>query len=95
MDYLIIYLTGSTGFLGQQLLRDMSTSQHIKKIYCPIRNKNSKTGNERFNLLCDDLNKDGFTTNKFCYIDPKELLPTDINNVILCAFSISFNQKRE
>ena len=92
MNNFIIYLTGSTGFLGNQLLRDMSMSPDITKIYCPIRNKNSKTGNERFNLLCNDLNADQFITNKLIFIDPKELLPPDVNNVILCAFSISFNQ---
>ena len=70
----------------------MSVSLDITKIYCPIRNKNSKTGTERFNLLCNDLNADGFITNKLIFIDPNELLPTDVNNVILCAFSISFNQ---
>ncbi len=42
-----VLLTGTTGFLGVHILRELFDEKNIKKIYCLIRRKNNKNAVER------------------------------------------------
>lgn len=46
-DLSTILLTGTTGFLGIHLLKELLTNKNVKKIYCIIRNKIGIEGHER------------------------------------------------
>lgn len=47
-DMSTIFLTGATGFLGANLLRELAYNPNTNKIYCLIRNKIGKTSEDRF-----------------------------------------------
>lgn len=53
IDLSNILLTGSTGFLGIHLLRDLLLNNDVKKIYCIIRNKINLNGKKRLNKLIE------------------------------------------
>ena len=52
-DITNILLTGTTGFLGIHLLKELLLEKKVKKVYCIIRNKEFKTGNERLKERID------------------------------------------
>lgn len=45
-----VLLTGTTGFLGIHLLRELCENPNVKKVYCLIRKKNNKDANERIQI---------------------------------------------
>ncbi len=47
IDLSSILLTGSTGFLGIHILKDLLLEQTVKKIYCIVRNKINLDGKKR------------------------------------------------
>ncbi len=48
-----VLLTGATGFLGIHLLKELLLEKKVKNIYCIIRDKEFKTGNERLKERID------------------------------------------
>ena len=59
-------LTGTTGFLGVHLLKELYDNQTTNKIYCLIRRKNNKNAVERIhstleNYFSKDLAKNIFS----------------------------------
>ena len=77
-----IYITGTTGFLGKDLVFNSIKSNHVKKIYCPIRDKYDLKGKQRFSTL--------FTLHKKCVFCDCKHIPIDTNIIVLNAFSTSF-----
>ncbi len=52
MDLERILLTGTTGFVGTHLLRELAENENTKKIYCIVRQKLNLSSKERFeNIL--------------------------------------------
>ena len=82
---MIIYLTGSTGFLGFNLIRLLNTKKNIKKIYCNIRDKNGFTGKERFKQIINNFKKCEYVENKYN-------IPDDTEYIILSGYNTSFNK---
>lgn len=77
-----IYITGTSGFLGKELVKNSSHSNLIKKIYCPIRDKYKLKAEQRFDNLFSSYDK--------CSFCKCGLIPKDTNIVVLNAFSVSF-----
>ena len=48
-----VLLTGTTGFLGIHLLKELYENKNTKKIYCLIRKKNNKSAIERIHSTLD------------------------------------------
>jgi thioester reductase-like protein len=47
-----IFITGATGYVGKLLIEKLLYScEHIKKIYCLIREKNGHSAEERLNEI--------------------------------------------
>lgn len=54
MDLEKVLLTGTTGFVGIHLLRELAQNEETKKIYCIIRHKLNLRSEERFELLLNN-----------------------------------------
>lgn len=52
-DLSCVLITGVTGFLGIHLLKDLLYNDSTKKIYCIIRNKFQKNGNQRLHDMVE------------------------------------------
>lgn len=78
-----IYLTGSSGFLGQEIVR--KTIDEANKVYVPIRDKYGKTNTERFNEIFPK-NDDS----KLILKNTNDAIPDDTNIIILNAFEVKF-----
>lgn len=48
MDLSQIFLTGTTGFVGIHLLKELTNNEKVQKIYCLVRQKLNSSGRERF-----------------------------------------------
>jgi nucleoside-diphosphate-sugar epimerase len=82
----IIYLTGSSGFLGGYLVRDFQKDDSIAKVYCPIRSKKGTSGPNRLaELLPSSLTK-------CVYADPADPIPADVTHLILNAYNTRFDE---
>jgi len=79
----VIYLTGSSGFIGQRIAQLVDDDCKISKVYCPIRTKYGSDGRERFEQLFGNLKKAHF-------IDTDAAIPDDTTIVILNAYSVRF-----
>eukprot|EP00656_Telonema_subtile_P024710 TRINITY_DN26886_c0_g1_i1.p1 TRINITY_DN26886_c0_g1~~TRINITY_DN26886_c0_g1_i1.p1 ORF type:complete len:462 (+),score=54.99 TRINITY_DN26886_c0_g1_i1:92-1477(+) len=80
-----VYLTGGSGFLGGQLLRDLTASpERFGKIYLPVRTKKGMSGQERFDALFGAYGK------TCVYCNAADPIPQDTTTIILNAYSISF-----
>jgi thioester reductase-like protein len=82
-----IYITGTSGFLGKQLVKDSVIQKNIDMVYCPIRAKKGYSGKERFDKL--------FSRFKKCKFVEIGNIPLDIDIIIFNAFSIKFNSSIE
>lgn len=51
------YITGGSGYLGQELVRDM-IKRRYNKVYVPIRGKKGESGQERFNAIYNEEERD-------------------------------------
>lgn len=80
----VIYLTGSSGYLGGYLCKEFETDGTIAKVYCPIRTKKGMTGPERLAKL--------LPYSKCTYVGIQEPIPDDVTNVILNAYSTRFDE---
>ena len=69
-----ILLTGSTGFLGSHILRDLINNDKVKKVYCLIRSKNNISSKIRMEKRI----KEYFDQKDFKYIDKIEVLDGDL-----------------
>ncbi len=58
-----VFITGSTGFLGGELLIDLSKRKEIEKIFCLIRSKENETPEARLKKIFD-LHGDFFDNKK-------------------------------
>lgn len=81
----IVYLTGSSGFLGGYLARDFQSDDRIQKVYCPIRAKKGVSGADRLKEL--------LPFSKCTYIDAKAAIPDDVTHVILNAYNTRFDEE--
>ena len=79
----VIYLTGSSGFIGQMIVQLADKDDSISKVYCPIRTKYGSKGQDRFDELFG-------TSKKACFIDTESALPDDTTILILNAYSVKF-----
>eukprot|EP00549_Striatella_unipunctata_P008137 CAMPEP_0118706022 /NCGR_PEP_ID=MMETSP0800-20121206/20281_1 /TAXON_ID=210618 ORGANISM="Striatella unipunctata, Strain CCMP2910" /NCGR_SAMPLE_ID=MMETSP0800 /ASSEMBLY_ACC=CAM_ASM_000638 /LENGTH=456 /DNA_ID=CAMNT_0006608419 /DNA_START=208 /DNA_END=1578 /DNA_ORIENTATION=- len=80
----VVYLTGSTGFLGGMLVHQMDSDDRIQKIYCPVRAKGGATALERFH-------KSPLAKYKKCHFAQQgQDLPHDTTHVILNAYNTRF-----
>lgn len=52
-DLSCVLLTGCTGFLGIHILKDLLINDHVKQIYCIIRNKINLSGKKRLSKLIE------------------------------------------
>jgi len=85
-----VYLTGSTGFLGKQIARDLS-KRETGKLYLPIRKKHGRSGSERFDSLFSDLSRTSRTFRRTFFVNNvPEDTPKDTDCVIFNAFSLNF-----
>ena len=91
--YMNFYITGSTGFLGGEILRQLRAVATVLKpvtVYVPIRDKRGQSGPERFEILKQKYlgTADSMFELRFCA--PSAPVPSDAKYVILNAFSVSF-----
>ena len=49
-----VLLTGTTGFLGIHILKELCENPNVNKVYCLIRKKNNKDANERIRLSLEN-----------------------------------------
>jgi len=83
----VVYLTGASGFLGGQILKDITAQPHrFSKVYLPVRTKKGMSGQERFDSLFGS-----YKNRALVYCDAAAPIPPDTTTVILNAYSISFN----
>jgi len=83
----VVYLTGASGFLGGQILKDITAAPHrFSKVYLPVRTKKGMSGQERFDSLFGS-----YKSESLVYCDAAAPIPSDTTTVILNAYSISFN----
>ena len=80
-----VYITGTSGFLGKELIKYSNKNEKVKNLYCPIRNKKDLTGQQRFNNLFSSFEKC-----RFCNC---ESIPKDTNVIVLNAYSVSFSNE--
>lgn len=90
-----VYLTGSSGFIGQMIVQLCETDDSIAKVYCPIRDKHGETGQERFHQLFlsdhnDDHNDNKTRITKACFVDAQAPIPADVTLLVLNAYSVKF-----
>ena len=78
-----VYLTGSSGFIGQYIVKLCEKDRSIGKVYCPVRGKSGETGQQRFDQLFGD-------TRKAYFVDDKSPIPNDVTLLILNAYSVKF-----
>lgn len=64
----MILLTGSTGFLGRELLESILVRNPNEEIACVIRSSNKSSSEERFNDLARSLEEKGFSTKNLTLI---------------------------
>ena len=83
----VIYLTGSTGFLGGFLVRELQADATVAKIYCPVRGKKGLSGSERFQKCFPFA-----SYNKCNHLGMEEPLPDDASHVILNAYNTRFDE---
>jgi nucleoside-diphosphate-sugar epimerase len=83
----IIYLTGSSGFLGGYLVREFEKDDTIAKVYCPIRPKKGSSGPERLAELLPSY------LTKCVYAEPSDPIPADVTHVILNAYNTRFDEE--
>jgi thioester reductase-like protein len=90
-----IYITGSTGFLGKQLVKDLVKTNNTNKLYLPIRKKKGISGKERFKQIFDKYDN----KNKLQYIDTtydialknqNSIIPINTHYIILNAYELNF-----
>jgi len=81
----IVYLTGSTGFLGGMLVRKLQEEPTVEKVYCPIRDKKGMTGEERLKASVGDFDK-------CVYVPIAGPVPADATHVILNAYNTRFDE---
>ena len=79
-----VYLTGSSGFIGKSIVKLLEKDARVDCVYCPIRRRGNRSGEDRFQELFSDCAKT-------VYIDPSEPLPKDVTKVILNAYSVKFD----
>ena len=79
----IVYLTGSTGFVGQMIVQQCENDASISKVYLPIRSKKGSSGEERFQSLFGMIHK-------CVFIHPQDPLPQDVTLVFLNAYTVKF-----
>ena len=79
-----VYLTGGTGFLGNQIIRDLDKNSLIDTVYIPVRDKYKLKGHERFKQIIKPL------SDKTQYIAINENIPGDVDVIVLNAYSVSF-----
>lgn len=68
-----VLLTGSTGFLGAHILRDLIKNPNTKKVFCLIRNKNGVLAENRFKKFI----KDYFTYEDMANLDKITIINGD------------------
>ena len=81
----IVYLTGSTGFLGGMLVRKLQDEKTVAKIYCPIRDKKGMTGEQRLKESVGNFDK-------CAYVPIAGPVPPDTTHVILNAYNTRFDE---
>ena len=82
-DTNVVYLTGSTGFVGQMIVKQCEANDSITKIYCPIRPKKDLSGEARFQSMFGGCRK-------CVFVDPEDPLPLDATLLLLNAYSVKF-----
>ncbi|KAI4200503.1 MAG: hypothetical protein LQ350_003873 [Teloschistes chrysophthalmus] len=93
-----IVLTGSTGSLGQQLLRRILSISQVKKVYCFDRSPNASS--KYINTFRNHEDSDGVTFLQVDYGHAKfgqsestyEDLLTNVDRIIHVAWKVDFNQ---
>lgn len=81
----VVYLTGSSGFLGGYLARDFQADDQIRKVYCPIRAKKGMSGKDRLKEL--------LPYEKCTFVEPTAPIPDDVTHVILNAYNTRFDEE--
>jgi len=79
----VVYLTGSSGFVGQMIVRCCESLGSIVKVYCPVREKQGASGKERFQGLFG-------SSKKTVFVETTDPLPSDVTLVILNAYDVRF-----
>jgi len=85
MSNRIVYLTGSTGFLGGMIVRKLQEDETVAKVYCPIRDKKGMTGEDRLKASVGDFPK-------CAYLPIAGKVPDDTTHVILNAYNTRFDE---
>jgi thioester reductase-like protein len=80
-----IYLTGSTGYLGQQLVKDLVKKRSVETVYTPIRDKHGQSARARYDRLFGDYSK----TKMVSFYEP---VPSDTTVVVLSGYSVNFGR---
>lgn len=80
----VLYLTGSSGFLGGYLCKEFDKNPTIATVYCPIRTKKGMTGPERLATL--------LPYEKCTYVGIHDPIPPEVTHVVLNAYSTRFDE---
>lgn len=82
----VVFLTGSSGFLGGVLAKQLQSDTSVAKIYCPIWIKKGMLGADR---LAQCLG----SCNKCIHLEMDDAIPSDTTHVILNAYSTRFDEE--
>lgn len=99
-----VLLTGVTGFVGINLLKELVENKDTKKIYCIVRSKIGLSSSERFEetiknyfdeKICDNIRKktiiiNGDLTKEDLGVSPEELktIKKEVKTIINCAANV-------
>ena len=81
---LAFYVTGASGFLGGQIVRDLRSALPAARVYLPLRAKKQESAAARFAALF------GQHGDSCVLLETTAPIPRDTTHLILNAYSISF-----
>lgn len=87
-----VYVTGGTGFLGKQLIYDLTKESDVGKVYLQVREKPNEPSVTRFEKCIQEIKKHfpEFSSDKCSFSNE---VPEDTNVVIYNGYNVDFFQK--
>ncbi|XP_026330555.1 fatty acyl-CoA reductase 1-like, partial [Hyposmocoma kahamanoa] len=78
-----IFITGSSGFIGKQLVEKLVRSCDVKKIYLLLRSKKGMSAQERLEKICQNTIWDTLRKKQPNFHEKLEAVPGDVTELRL------------